>query len=338
MASDLDDSYKSVEAKLKRNSMTKSNSVTGNSLNNTKMATNKIDDFNMWCHDNDKHCAPNDGTFFPEEGRRRSKSLGALDHDFNQYVSDSEIDEDDGIPIKIKDRKYSWTQPEFFKNMDGELTKLHGEDEEKGSTDKDDDRQDVAETLFDQPRRIRPSLRRSAFASSVGSGTNHSQWKPLSDSFCEVEEENDMSEDEEIDKDNAGQGGLGGIWNKLTKGHVEVKPQPQEPKQIDGVKYFRKGKKRAEKCQFLEAVALFNFALIRQREELGKNHIDCGRTLNEIGLCWLMLGERYPAMAAFEEALYILQKRLGDGAEEVAEVTNNIWMVLHEQREESMAG
>ena len=49
----------------------------------------------------------------------------------------------------------------------------------------------------------------------------------------------------------------------------------------------------------------------------------------------MMLGERYPAMSAFEEALYIMQKNLGDGAEEVAEVTNNIWMVLHEQREEA---
>jgi hypothetical protein len=43
-------------------------------------------------------------------------------------------------------------------------------------------------------------------------------------------------------------------------------------------------------------------------------------------------------MTAFEEALYIMQKRLGDGAEEVAEVTNNIWMVLHEQREEALMG
>ncbi len=35
---------------------------------------------------------------------------------------------------------------------------------------------------------------------------------------------------------------------------------------------------------------------------------------------------------AFEEALYIRQKALGPGALEVAETTNNIWMILHEQR------
>ena len=79
-------------------------------------------------------------------------------------------------------------------------------------------------------------------------------------------------------------------------------------------------------------MALYNLALMKQREQLGENHIDCGNTLNEIGICWMMLGERYPALTAFEESLFILQKHLGDGAMEVAEVTNNIWMILHEER------
>lgn len=35
--------------------------------------------------------------------------------------------------------------------------------------------------------------------------------------------------------------------------------------------------------------------------------------------------------AAFEEALFIRQKNLGPGAKEVAETTNSIWMLLHQQ-------
>lgn len=107
---------------------------------------------------------------------------------------------------------------------------------------------------------------------------------------------------------------------------------PGPNKEISPAVYFRKGKKKAKKSQYLQAVALFNFALVRQREELGEDHIDCGTTLNEIGVCWMMLGERYPAITAFEEALFIRQKHCGDGAMEVAEVTNNIWMILHEER------
>jgi len=136
--------------------------------------------------------------------------------------------------------------------------------------------------------------------------------------------------------------GIGNLWNKLTSSFTsqEATPTPrsnhakQPEKQLSPSAYFRRGKKKARKCQFLHAVALYNFALIRQRELLGEDHVDCGTTLNEIGVCWMMLGERYPALVAFEEALYILQRELGDGAMEVAETTNNIWMILHEERED----
>eukprot|EP00804_Cyclotella_cryptica_P016678 CCRYP_002000-RA/>CCRYP_002000-RA protein AED:0.00 eAED:0.00 QI:95/1/1/1/1/1/2/78/364 len=109
-------------------------------------------------------------------------------------------------------------------------------------------------------------------------------------------------------------------------------PVCEPNKKISGARYFRKGKSKAAKGLFLDAVALYNFALMRQREDLGEDHSDCGATLNEIGLAWMMLGERFSALTAFEEALYIRQKSFGDGAKEVAETTNNIWMVLHEQR------
>ncbi|KAL3810954.1 hypothetical protein ACHAXA_005370 [Cyclostephanos tholiformis] len=100
--------------------------------------------------------------------------------------------------------------------------------------------------------------------------------------------------------------------------------------------YVGRGKKKANKGKYLQAVALFNLALIRQREVLGEDHIDCATTLNEIGVCWMMLSERYLALSAYEEALYIRQKQLGDGAMEVAETTSNIWMILHEERCEIM--
>ena len=277
------------------------------------------------------------------DGRRMSKSLGAMagigDHDFSQYVSDSDSDED-GSP---NDRKGGSTPPEHFKTMDRGLTKLHEGDEEDRDDDTDDDSENVAKKEFDPApvRRVR-TQRRTAMAKSVGPGTSHTQWKPLSTPT--VDEENDDDEDQEVKKEqtkpDTGAGGLGGLWNTFKKSlsgdsHQDSLQETTKPKP-DGAKFFRRGKRRAEKCQFLEAVALFNFALINQREELGKNHIDCGRTLNEIGLCWLMMGERYPAMTAFEEALFIFQHNLGDGAQEVAEVTNNIWMVLHEQREEAL--
>lgn len=278
----------------------------------------------------------------PNDGRRMSKSLGALagvgDHDYSQYVSDSDSDENGSTN---NGKKGVSTRPEYFKHMDRGLTKLHEGDEDDKKGDAEFDSENVAKNQLDPvpiTRRVR-TQRRTAMSNSVGPGTSHSQWKPLSRPSDENDDEEDQEKKTEEAKPEISVGGLGGLWNTFKKslsGDSHQVDASQEPKKPDGAKFFRRGKRRAAKCQFLEAVALFNFALINQREELGKNHIDCGRTLNEIGLCWLMLGERYPALTAFEEALYILQHNLGDGAEEVAEVTNNIWMLLHEQREEAL--
>mmetsp|Transcript_33056 Transcript_33056/g.49816 ORF Transcript_33056/g.49816 Transcript_33056/m.49816 type:complete len:432 (+) Transcript_33056:92-1387(+) len=274
--------------------------------------------------------------FPPNDERRMSKSLdgfnGIRGHDYSQYLSDSDSDEDGRTQ---DDRKgASARQPEYFKAMERGLTKLHEQDEEDKKSDEGCDGEE--EQLNHTRERRTPLL-----SNSMGPVTSHARWKPLSrPSVDEHDNENDQEKKKEETEADTGAGGIGGLWNNFKKtlsgGSGPVEETPKEPTKVDGGKYFRRGKRRAEKCQFLEAVALFNFALVRQREELGKNHIDCARTLNEIGSCWMMLGERYPAMTAYEEALYILQKHLGDGAEEVAEVTNNIWMVLHEQREESL--
>lgn len=177
---------------------------------------------------------------------------------------------------------------------------------------------------------------------------NVSAWKPLSANQHDPTQEELEAENQKEEEKQAAAGGFGGFWNKITStfaaekssskpvaqtnGKSQDDAASKSKKEVDGATYFRRGKKKANKCQFLQAVALYNFALVRQREELGEDHIDCGTTLNEIGVCWMMLGERYPALTAFEEALYIRQKHLGDGAMEVAETTNNIWMILHEER------
>ncbi|KAL7552915.1 hypothetical protein ACHAWF_016164 [Thalassiosira exigua] len=142
---------------------------------------------------------------------------------------------------------------------------------------------------------------------------------------------------------------FGGLWNKRSSSSkAEVAPgkeeEPPPPtcgqsikKEVDGATYFRRGKRKANKSQFLEALARYNLALVRQREELGENHLACGTTLHEIGVCWMMLGDRQPALTAFEEALYIRQQELGDGAMEVVETTNKIWTILVEEREKNDA-
>ena len=79
-------------------------------------------------------------------------------------------------------------------------------------------------------------------------------------------------------------------------------------------------------------MALFNFALTRQREERGEDHVDCGTTLNEIGVCWMLLGERDLALTAFEEALYIREQSLSMEAVEVAETASNIQSLLNEKK------
>lgn len=238
-------------------------------------------------------------------------------------MSSSDSDEEDNS----QDQSSS---PELFTAMDRVLGKLHEEDEEDTEGDAGCDgveRKDFVPTPLQRDR----TKRRTALSNSG------STWKPLS---MPSDDNNDGKEDQEKERGEREVArpteGLGGLWNNF-KRSLTGDSGPVEAKH-DGDKYFRRGKRRAEKCQFLEAVAMFNFALVQQREELGEDHIDCGRTLKEIGTCWFMLGESYPAMTAFEESLYILQKILGDGAEEVAEVTNNIWMVLHEQREEALMG
>lgn len=258
-----------------------------------------------------------------------SRSVGAPieDEDFNQYVSDSDTN---------------------AAASDEELTNYENEKIEEifGATPQPTTVTQYcrANTSQSAPPLWKPLSERSTphlttvtqYRRASTSESAPLQWKPLS-APASKDKKDDGGKDEaskSVKGESEDAGGIGSLLKKFSRS-LSAGMTSEPKKVIDGARYFRRGKRRADAGQFLEAVALFNFALVRQREDLGKNHVDCALTLNEIGLCWMMLGERYPAMIAFEEALYILQGRFGDGAQEVAAVVNNIWMVLHEEREDA---
>lgn len=294
-----------------------------------------------------------------------TQSLGALGQD--QFGGDGEEDEEDmdssfesgqkGLQQMLSMCSHDEAQLEEVDAIADETFVIPKPKSQRSQIRRDTEPQTTVEDVSRRPRRER---RAGLMTQSCKSSRKQqsSAWKPLSSNQNDpnhVESEEDTDDEEERaaakKKESEQQRGIGGFWNKLTSSFTADGPLNKEAlqeisgpdtkakptslkKEISGAAYFRRGKKKANKCQFLQAVACFNFALVRQREELGENHIDCGTTLNEIGVCWMMLGERYPALTAFEEALFIRQKKLGDGAMEVAEVTNNIWMILHEERSE----
>mmetsp|Transcript_16392 Transcript_16392/g.34451 ORF Transcript_16392/g.34451 Transcript_16392/m.34451 type:complete len:333 (-) Transcript_16392:371-1369(-) len=103
---------------------------------------------------------------------------------------------------------------------------------------------------------------------------------------------------------------------------------------VNGSKIFRRGKRAAERGDWKKAVAYYHIALVKQREFYGEDHVKTAETLNNLGIALMHLGELYGAMTALEEALDIRQKVLGAGAEEVAETTSNIWLVLKASQEQ----
>eukprot|EP00571_Detonula_confervacea_P010894 CAMPEP_0172302920 /NCGR_PEP_ID=MMETSP1058-20130122/4558_1 /TAXON_ID=83371 /ORGANISM="Detonula confervacea, Strain CCMP 353" /LENGTH=529 /DNA_ID=CAMNT_0013013577 /DNA_START=40 /DNA_END=1629 /DNA_ORIENTATION=- len=279
--------------------------------------------------------------------RGLSQSMGAMGGFGNDYDSFDELsdeDEDDGKGEK---------ELPLINRSIGQLKEV---DEITGDTLEQlfsgDDNNSMPHVPQPISTRRRPTRQRRAgiMSQSCSAATApKSHWKPLSSYQHDPSPEDEDAKDAQDEEENAPKKGIGGFWNKLSTAfkaegsacflkQVVPSKEPSSPtktkKEVNSATYFRRGKKKANKCQFLQAVALFNFALVRQREELGENHIDCGTTLNEIGVCWMMVGERYPALTAFEEALFIRQKHFGDGAMEVAEITNNIWMILHEERSE----
>ena len=76
------------------------------------------------------------------------------------------------------------------------------------------------------------------------------------------------------------------------------------------------------------ALKLYNEILTVQRNELGEDHINCGKTLNDIGVVLIQMGENFPASSALKEALYIRKKTLEVDAPEVVETCINIDVLM----------
>ena len=90
--------------------------------------------------------------------------------------------------------------------------------------------------------------------------------------------------------------------------------------------------------ELVAALNLYNGILIVQRNKLGKDHLDCGKTLNDIGVVLMQMGENFPALTALKEALYIRKKALEVDASEVVETSIYIDALMdkiHETEEEA---
>mmetsp|Transcript_21528 Transcript_21528/g.46807 ORF Transcript_21528/g.46807 Transcript_21528/m.46807 type:complete len:367 (-) Transcript_21528:155-1255(-) len=106
-------------------------------------------------------------------------------------------------------------------------------------------------------------------------------------------------------------------------------------KSVKGQRLFIRGGKAAEEGDWEKAVAYYHIALVKQRKYYGEDHIVTSNTLNSLGLALMNLGEYFGALTALEEALHIRQEKLGAGAEEAAETTSNISMVLKASQEDN---
>lgn len=102
----------------------------------------------------------------------------------------------------------------------------------------------------------------------------------------------------------------------------------KQSKSVKGYRVYKRGLQAAQDQDYKKAVAYYHIALVKQREYYGEDHVQTSNTLNALGLALMGLGEHFGALTALEEALHIRQELLGAGAEEVAETTSNIWMML----------
>ncbi|KAL7527005.1 hypothetical protein ACHAXR_001757 [Thalassiosira sp. AJA248-18] len=122
---------------------------------------------------------------------------------------------------------------------------------------------------------------------------------------------------------------------KETKEAPTLQAAVKESKSVRGHRVYARGRQAAENGDWKKAVAYYHIALVKQRKHYGEDHIVTSNTLNSLGLALMHLGEHFGALTALEEALHIRQELLGAGAEEVAETTSNIWMVLKASQEET---
>ena len=85
--------------------------------------------------------------------------------------------------------------------------------------------------------------------------------------------------------------------------------------------------------EWAAALKLYNEILTEQRNKLGEDHLDCGKTLNDIGVVLMQMEENFPAFNALKEALYIRKETLGVDAPEVVETSIYIAALMEKVNE-----
>ena len=91
---------------------------------------------------------------------------------------------------------------------------------------------------------------------------------------------------------------------KLLPAQREIEERRQAKLELAD-RYVAAAQTKTANHRYSGALASYNRALCLQREALGEDHIIAGRTLHEIGICLLRLGEEEAALVALKEALYI---------------------------------
>ena len=101
-------------------------------------------------------------------------------------------------------------------------------------------------------------------------------------------------------------------------------------------RYVAAAETKTANHQYSGALASYNRALCLQREALGEDHILAGRTLHEIGICLLRLGEEEAALVALKEALYIKLAEYGPDDDETLITKNLISEVMRDEIQKSI--
>ncbi len=101
-------------------------------------------------------------------------------------------------------------------------------------------------------------------------------------------------------------------------------------------RYVAAAETKTANHQYSGALASYNRALCLQREALGEDHILAGRTLHEIGICLLRLGEEEAALVALKEALYIKLAEYGPDDDETLITKHLISEVMRDEIQKSI--
>ena len=101
-------------------------------------------------------------------------------------------------------------------------------------------------------------------------------------------------------------------------------------------RYVAAAQTKTANHRYSGALASYNRALCLQREALGEDHFVAGRTLHEIGICLLHLGEEEAALVALKEALYIKLATVGPEDDETLVTKHLIAEVMRDEIQESI--